>query len=295
MNRIYLKKYELTNNKINKKTRIILMSDIHISNIFNTKKLDKILKEIEKLKPNYVCIPGDLIDGTNVLNNKDNKLITINFLKRLGILSKVIISLGNHDVLKLIKQKNKKWEDERNQSFLNEIKKIKNIYLLDDSIYTEKNISFIGVTLSYKYYKESDEDEKLFINELNSKILKLDTNKYNVLLCHSPVNILKKETLEKVNLLKNIDLILSGHMHNGMVHPIMEKIWKGNNGIITPNKKLYPKAKNTRGIIKKEEKTLIISGGISKLSFSSPKILHFFDEFYPMNMEIIDINIKDNS
>ena len=123
----------------------------------------------------------------------------------------------------------------------------------------------------------------------------MNPDKYNILLCHSPVNVLDDEVLEKTKLLSNIDLILSGHMHNGMVPPILEKIWKGNSGIITPSKKLYPKAKTTRGIIKKQNKVLIISGGITKLSFSSPEILHPFNEFYPMNMEIIDIEKKDNS
>ena len=291
----YIKKYQLKNKKINKKTRIILMSDIHISDIFNIKKLDIILKKLKKLNPDYICIPGDLIDGTNILKNPHNKSITLNFLKELGKISKVILSLGNHDVFKLIRQKNKKWEDEKNELFFDEIKKIKNVYLLDDATYTEKNITFTGVTLSYKYYKETDENEELFIKELNSKMLETNNNKYNILLCHSPVNILKKESLEKVQLLKNIDLILSGHMHNGMVHPLMEIIWRGNNGIITPNKKLYPKAKYTRGLIEKNKKVLIISGGISKLSFSSPRILHFFDKIYPMNIEIIDINNKDYS
>ena len=79
-------------------------------------------------------------------------------------------------------------------------------------------------------------------------------------------------------------------MHNGMVHPIMEKVWKGNRGIITPTKKFFSKTALTRGIKTKEEKVLIVSGGITKLSKSSTNFLYHFNDNYPMNIEMININ-----
>ena len=252
---------------------------------------DKIINNIKDEKINYICIPGDLIDGTNILDEKNNEKIVINFIKRLSKISKVIISVGNHDISRLRSNSfDTKWKPERNEVYFEKLKKLNNVYLLDNEIYTDNDISFIGFTPSFKYYKEKDEDRELLIQELNDKMIKINKNNYNILLCHSPIHMLDKNVLEKAKLMKDIDLILSGHMHNGMVPPIIEKIWKGNCGIITPNKKLYPKAKVARGIIKKENKTLIISGGITKLSYSAPTIFHPFNDFFPMNIELININ-----
>lgn len=287
MKKIILKKYDLKTNKTKETIRISLLSDIHISEIFKIKKLGIIINKIKKEKPDYICIPGDIIDSTNVLDNNDLKKETLNFLKGLSKISKVIISIGNHDVYHLNKSSHietKKWTCDKREDYFEEINKIPNVHLLDDETYIDKNIAFTGITLSYRYYKETHEDKEEFYKEIKNKKIKLDKNKYNILLCHTPVYV-----LEDLPILKDSDLILSGHMHNGMVHPLMEKIWKGNSGIITPTKKLYPKAKLTRGRVS-NKKELIISGGITKLSYSSPNIFHPFNDLYPMNIEIININ-----
>ena len=282
------KRYQETSKKLIKNKKIFLISDLHIGIGFNIKKLDKIKKEIEKEIPNYICIPGDIIDNTNIIKDKED--IVINFLKDISTNTKVIISLGNHDVCRLIRdKKGKRWEYDKRDDFFNKIRNIKNVYLLENEIYTDKDICFIGLSLSYEYYKITGESINILEKEFNALNIKIDKNKYNVLLCHSP-HRLTNERIIKTKIMKDIDLILSGHMHNGMVHPIMELIWKGNKGIITPTKELFPKAKVTRGIIKLNDKNLIISGGITKLSNSSAYIISPLNCLYPMNIEIININ-----
>ena len=282
------KRYQETSKKLIKNKKIFLISDLHIGIGFNIKKLDKIKKEIEKEIPNYICIPGDIIDNTNIIKDKED--IVINFLKDISTNTKVIISLGNHDVCRLIRdKKGKRWEYDKRDDFFNKIRNIKNVYLLENEIYTDKDICFIGLSLSYEYYKTTGESINILEKELNALNIKIDKNKYNVLLCHSP-HRLTNERIIKTKIMKDIDLILSGHMHNGMVHPIMELIWKGNKGIITPTKELFPKAKVTRGRIKLNDKNLIISGGITKLSNSSAYIISPLNCLYPMNIEIININ-----
>lgn len=289
--KIINKKYNINNKKIKKETKIFLMSDIHISKIFKKEKLEEIMKLIKKELPDYICIPGDVIDSTNILEDKNLEKLTLNFIKELSIASKVIISIGNHDMSRLLDNSyHTKWKEDRNNEFFQKIKEINNVHLLDNETYINKNINFVGFTPSFKYYKEEHEDKSLLIKELNSLYLKIPEDKYNILLCHSPIHLLDNELLEKVNLMKNIDLILSGHMHNGMVHPLMEIIWKGNRGIITPNKELYPKAKITRGIKRKNDKILIISGGVTKISSSAPNVFHIIGNLYPSNIEIINLN-----
>ena len=284
-----IKRYELDTKKKVKKTRLLLMSDIHISSIFNMDKLKEIIQLVKKEKVDYVCLVGDVIDGVNVLDDKDLEKETLNFLKELGKNVEVIISLGNHDLVRLIENSFKtKWKIERDDKFLNKIRKINNVHLLDNELYSSNDINFIGFTPSFAFYDNEDTNASILAHEMSSLILKIDPKKYNILLCHSPVQLLNAEVL-KTNLMKEMDLLLSGHMHNGLVPSFLDKIWKGNRGIVTPNKKFFPNAKMTRGIVKKDDKTLIISGGITKFSYSAPHFFQKFDIFFPMNIEIIDI------
>lgn len=281
------KRYQENTKKKIKNKKIFLISDLHIGKKFNIKKLDLIKKEIKKEKPDYICIPGDIIDNTNIINTYEELIIS--FFKDISYI-KVVIALGNHDICKLIRDKEgKRWEYDKRNDFFNKIKSIKNIHLLENEIYTDNDISFIGLSLSYEYYKLSGESINVLVKELNNINLKIDKDKYNVLLCHSPQRLIH-EKIKKIKLMENIDLILSGHMHNGMVHPIMEIIWKGNRGVITPTKELFPKAKLTRGRVKIGEKVLIISGGITKLSHSSARLISPLNCLYPSNIEIININ-----
>ena len=90
------------------------------------------------------------------------------------------------------------------------------------------------------------------LEEFNKYLKKLKTYKkyYNVLLCHSPVNVVNS------NKLKNIDLVLCGHMHGGVVPNFIRKLFK-TNGFINPQFKLFPK--NAYGHVKRQNKNIIIT------------------------------------
>ena len=86
---------------------------------------------------------------------------------------------------------------------------------------------------------------------------------------------------------KEYDLVLSGHMHNGLILRILDKIIKNNYGLISPDKRFF--AKNTRGKIKTKYYTIIITGGITKLSPSSTKILSKLNGLYPISINKITV------
>ena len=88
--KILNKNYNI-DNKLNK--NIILISDIHYNDHTDLNRLNYILKEIRKHKPDYICIPGDITDKANI--NDENEFIE--WLKKLSKIAKVIISLGNHE------------------------------------------------------------------------------------------------------------------------------------------------------------------------------------------------------
>ena len=79
-------------------------------------------------------------------------------------------------------------------------------------------------------------------------------------------------------------------MHNGMITKTIDKIWKNNYGLISPGKHLFPK--NARGKIKNENYTIIISGGITKLSPHSSKVLSKLNFIYPISINLIKLKTK---
>ena len=252
------KEYKI-NSRIN--TNIVLISDIHYYSKKDIKYLNKILDKITRLKPNYICIPGDIIDECNI---EDEKYF-IEWLTKLSNITKTIISLGNHEYY-IDKRKNLYGF---NKELFQKIKKINNIYLLDNENVIIDDINFIGLTLNKDYYYKHYEDYDNFFKSINS--LKINTNYYNILLCHSPVNVTNEKVIEKLN----VDLILCGHTHGGMVPKIFRKIIK-NDGFISPNKKLFPK--KVYGNLKIKNTNIIITSGITVLSHTNRfyMLRHFF-------------------
>lgn len=270
--------YKIVSNNVNLK--IALISDIHYSYKINRKVFNKILKKFNNIKPDYICIPGDIIDESTDYDSN-----VYDFFEKLSKISKVIISLGNHDLSSFDKSKmtynDSKWYES--------LKKIKNLYVLNNEQVTFNNITFTGYTASFS-------EDNTFIDNPNNtlkdlKKLKFSVNEYNILLCHSPQSILGSDALYNNTFIKNQNLILCGHMHNGMVPPIIDKIFKSNTGIIAPSKKFFPKY--SRGLIKFNNTTLIICKGITKLAKHS-SFLRPLKYLYPIEIEQILINKKND-
>lgn len=281
-----IRNYKLINQNINKDTVIVCISDIHFSNRIENIKNNTIIDEITKVKPNYICIPGDFIDSSKVLLKKDNRIKIINFFKKLSNIAPIIISFGNHDYhpyKNIYKIKSRKITD-----FFKTLNNINNIYLLNNKILKLDNITFIGYSQSKDYYYGKQINNKEYMIKEFNKYFKKSSKNYSILLCHSPIHVLDNEVLENT-IIKNTNLILSGHMHNGLVPPFLEKIWKSNKGLITPSKKIFPFANTTRGLINKNNKNLIISGGITKIQDSAFKLLYPLNYFFPMHIEVITL------
>lgn len=261
--KIINKTYNLSSN-LNKS--IVLISDIHYENKSDIKHLNKILDNIRKIKPNYICIPGDIIDKADVRNF--NQFII--WLEKLTTITKVIVALGNHEFYK-----NKyKRIFELNKENINKIKNINNLYLLDNSNLIIDNINFMGLTLPIDHYMEKSENKEDFKKYI--KNIKVKDNYYNILLCHTPINIVKEDIIKGID----VNLILCGHMHGGIVPNFLRKVF-GHSGIISPSKHLFPS--NVYGHIKMNDKDIIITSGIKML----PNRLKLFNNLLYSEIVII--------
>ena len=262
---------KVVNYNVNSKNELTIahFSDIHYSYKFKTKVFKEILDKLNELKPDYICITGDIVDNIEIGANEKVMEPLYKFIEELSSITKVIITLGNHDIREYKGKIDNKW-------YLS-LKKMKNIIFLNNEFYTENDLCFYGFTASEEYY-HNERDQMLKLKEELVNI-RFNKKKTNILLIHSPIHLGNEKMYENI---KDFNLILCGHTHNGL----MPHFIKGNFGIVAPNHKLF--LKNARKSFKNKNITIIISGGITKLS-SGTKFLHFFDKFFKSDINYIKL------
>ena len=96
-----LNKYKLKDNKIVTKQKILLIADIHLCEKYNDKILTEIINKVKLIKPNFICLCGDIIDEYRFLEKKENEKNLLNFLNNLAQITTTIITLGSHDYFNL--------------------------------------------------------------------------------------------------------------------------------------------------------------------------------------------------
>lgn len=289
---------ELELPNIKKEVSIKHFADLHYCSSYDDSKLDLIKANIDISNPDYVCISGDLIDSTNFLvtdRAKRNKLIE--WLTSIARERIVFFTLGNHDISYFTSTG---FRVEWNEGFLREISDIPGLVILNNKVsYEDEKVNIKGLVLPFKYYYTSNRKEDLqkmlhVLKEQRNRLARLSEDKVNILLCHSPIYTTNKDVLEYI---KGFDLILCGHMHNGCIPPVLDEVIKGNRGLISPTKTLFPS--NARGIIEKDidrhKLTIVVNSGIIKLQECAPLFLEKLNCFFPMGMNDININRSKDS
>ena len=280
--------YKLENPKIIEPATIVAISDIH----GNLKVLKKLLELVEIIKPNYICIPGDTLDMTNCdISN------IIEWFTNISSIAKTVISLGNHDLLEYNhNNKKERWSCSENIHFYENIDKISNCILLNDSFSTYSGnefLSFSGLNMPASWYEHHHEDKAIFETFIKSvDENKLDIEKFNILLSHSPNRWLINNRLissEEFKILNKISLILSGHNHGGLVPIFLQPIFKNNHGFVGPGSKINQE--NAFGTWSNENTSLILSNGVTKIANSSELsfISDFLNSFYIPDIESISL------
>lgn len=175
--------------------KVVHFSDLHYLRVTNSETLQKIVDEINLINPDIVFFTGDLIDKDfNPTEKEEKKLIEL--LQKIKSKYGKYAVIGNHDYFKEEEQISNIYT---NSNFL----PLKNSY---DIIYGKNNDKlFIGGTDTYSYDK-SNIDKTMEYFENNEDI------NYKIILTHEP---------DYIDIIVNkydIDLVLSGHSHNGQIN-----------------------------------------------------------------------------
>ena len=178
-NKVFSKKIDLTSHKIKDNVSFVFISDIHLGSN-SERHLLKIINEIKKYEIDFILIGGDLIDSSSA---------SIASLKHfIDFKCPIYFVTGNHEYY--IKNSN---------SIISNLNK-NNIQHISNKSIIFNDINLIGIDDNLT----KEQQIKLLNNNLK------ETN-YNLLLVHKP------SIWTEVN--DNLDLMLSGHTHNGQIFP----------------------------------------------------------------------------
>ncbi len=255
---VYIKKYNLEFENLPQEFnnyKIVQLTDIH--SIRSKEQIEQIINKIEKQKPDIIVITGDLIDSGYYANQKsafqkkkistiDN--FTVKFIQKLTQISKVYFVYGNHEMMLLDDPENNEFklslEDAGVQILNNKID-----YLYKDG----KKIKLLGIQDPACLYKDekysqiegSSSDKAREI--LKDLFLQDSSEEFTILLAHRP------ECFD-IYASYNIDLILSGHTHGGMLRlPVIRGIYAHPQGF-------FPDY--SYGIYRNRNSTMLVGAGI---------------------------------
>ncbi len=271
--------------KIKDPFKLVALGDTHVSEMMEKTKLYPVQLQIEKENPDYIALVGDIVDAPSQLQHTYVQKKIIEFVKAAAEVAPVFIVLGSHDY---VDHKNQKdiyfyqrhfWEDI--------IGTIDNVHLLYNDTYQDQQAFFMGYWQTLDYYYNPNDVRHENLEKFHEDFIKypelyqhLPEDTVRIALIHSP----EFAKLEKNRqLIKDYDLLISGHMHDGCV-----PLGVGNftTGLISPKKEFFPK--QARGVFTLDTDTnVIVSGGIMKISDCAPKILHWANHLCPMQMDSI--------
>lgn len=239
-NIIDITKYNLKYDKADEPIRIVQLSDLH------SKPFKKVLKKIDEIKPDIICITGDYIN-----DREKNKKKMFKYAKALVARAKVYYITGNHER-----------RLENFDELMNELSNVGFIVLLNRvSIYNDKGfeIDFLGLDENqanfddYKARKKGTfeyKDMSPYFKQFN------ELGGYKIVLSHFPENF---EGVKEMNYSQyDFDLQLSGHAHGGQFClPFIGPVY-------SPGQGLKPKyAKGSFG----NRPKLIVSRGLGNAEF----------------------------
>lgn len=249
--------YIIESSKISKDLNLAILSDIHIDNKTSKKKLDKILDNINSIKPTHIIIPGDLynIEPNSYYDNKKNNTYdkTAYLIYSLTDIAKTYYVQGNTDTNKDSPIYN------YNHNIYPIITKKINNYELAPSTY------ITGYEFNDDFYKLNEKQKiKLILEEykniLESISKNADSKNYNIFICHDPIIIKTLQEDKELANIYNFDLTITAHSHGGLLPTWLKPIVKHMNIDIDL---AYPNS--IKGQINIDDnKIAIISNGITK-------------------------------
>ena len=227
--------YTVETHKIDKKIRIVQLSDLHNSEF--GKDNNRLIARVSEEDPDLIFVTGDII-----ISNVNETEIAINLINDLTKIAPVYVSMGNHET---------EYEDKYGID-------ISSVYEEAGAVVLDRNYEEITVNDNkiriagiYGYcfpigYEVERKDESEFLNNFQN------TDSLKLLLAHMPLGWYHSGSLNSWN----IDIVFSGHTHGGQVRlPFI-------GGLYAPDLGLFPGREGGLYYSQDTKKVLVLSKGL---------------------------------
>ena len=259
--KIDVSKYEVASSKVPKAFdgfKILQLSDLH-NRRFN-KNNKKIVKIIEKQKPDIIVMTGDMVSS-----NSTGFSNVFSLVEELDGKYPIYYIFGNHE---------QRLSVEKQAIIIGKLREY-GVKVLNNQhepiTKNDESIEIFGLKQELIYYTNYLKSKKTYSYEtkdMENAIRKADSKKFNILLAHNPLYF---ETYEKWG----ADLVFSGHVHGGIIQiPFI-------GGFLSPERKLFPKYSG--GEYEINDSKMIVSRGLGYTKIN----LRFFN-----NPEICVVELK---
>lgn len=237
-NRFVIVEREIYSSKIKEDYSFVVLSDLH-NKSYGTKN-EKLIKAVQKLKPDSVMVAGDMLTG----KKGDDYENAIALIKGLAWQYPIIYGNGNHEYrLKM----NPEFYGSMYQDYFGKLMKSGVAPLINKQIcLPEKNISIYGSEIDRRYFKKF-KIQQMGDSYLDELLGKPNEEMFQILIAHNPDFF-----PEYANW--GADLVLSGHIHGGVVKlPFL-------GGVISPTFHFFPKYDG--GLYEIGKSKMILSRGL---------------------------------
>lgn len=247
--------YDITSHKLDgleREQKVVFLTDLH-NNSYG-KENEKLFHAVEAQEPDLILIGGDMLLGlahTPITTAEE-------FVKKLTSICPVYYANGNHEFRMKISPETYGNQYELYKKSLEAVgvRFLENEHI--DLTWQEVSVQIHGLEIPREGYKKFGKTT-VSLEEVTERIGLVDEAKYQILLAHNPLYM---DVYRKWG----ADLILSGHLHGGVVR--LPKI----GGLISPQFRIFPKYSGemtTTG-----DTTMVVSKGLGthtiKVRFLNP-------------------------
>lgn len=207
-----IKPYEFTIERLDPRLdgmRLVVMSDIHVSSPTDVNLIYKMVHKVNSLEPDLILLPGDLMDGSV----EQRRPIT-NLLFELKAKYGTFISSGNHEYYSGYQE----WRDYFEKGgFISLDNKV--VELLDNQGKPLMNLGGITDPRAARF--------NLPMPDPQGVIKALDPQAPSIILSHRP------QYAPDFAASKQVDLVVSGHTHGGLVVGLDRLVANANGGFVS--------------------------------------------------------------
>lgn len=261
-NRFVTVSYRFSDRRIRKKTRLILLSDLHDKRYGKNNK--KLLQAILSQQPDLIVCAGDMLTATPDRPARNAQELLVRLAKRYP----VYFANGNHESRMLLEPET---YGDAGRKFVQSLDQAGVVRLENQNVFLPASgIRLYGLDLPRRVYRKLKQ-EPFFADQVRELLGEAVKDEYVILLAHHPAYF---ETYGNWG----ADLTLSGHLHGG----IMRLPFVG--GVLSTAFTLFPKYDG--GLFEKEGRRMVVSRGLG--SHTIP--LRFFN---PAELVVIDLVPKD--